>query len=389
MYSFIAPMLLVVILFMVAAGSLASHPAGTVQAKLSYLFQGYACLVCTTECYKFQATDKRGKLRLFGNIPAWPLMTLPFPISMIGLLLAATRAPSHNYLGSESFFNRQVAPQNRWEFLRDKLPRFNTSDLRNTKRGNEIQSFLRCRLATMTLQVMAIGILAPLSFPNAWAEYGASLGAVILIMLGSIMTLLKSKKSEIQPSRRSSILAWSIAVVGSSAFGLILGSAVGRRQMEMAGIHLANFGLLGMTFLGLFLILFSVKISLNSRTLIWVPVMPICGGFGMLAYSVAQFRSPLEQALITLGCMALFVELPCGLLYQHLFLEPFTIRDVWRRDLPAATRKQLLPIAFALVMPLGGLANAVLAVASLRRDRMLRLWWEARGAAEHRVRVRV
>lgn len=378
LYSIVVPMLLVTLLFIIAACSLAAYPAGTPESRLSFLFQGYTIIASTTQYYKFDKLNRRGKLHPLSQIPTWPVMAFPSPLNLIGLCLMTLRAPSHKNLCSESFYGRHVVPQYRWEFLREKLPRCNTGDLRSTEKGMEIQSFFRSKLAILSFQLFVIGTLSPITFPHIGVDSGAGLCAVLLLITGSVLTNFKSQKGRSQQKQTFSILAWALATVGAALYGLILGSAVGRAQMEMAGLHMTIFGLIGLTFLGILLICFSRKITHWWRALIWVPIMPIAGAFGTLASTVPPFRPLLEQILLTLGVFCLLIELPSSLYYQHLFLEPFTIRDVWRRDLPPATKKQLLPIALALVMPLGGLANALLAAASLRRDRMLRLWWESR-----------
>lgn len=364
------------------AASLARMPVGSDGRLLADGIQIYACVVGAWACYRCEKVNKRGALALRRQIPWWPFALIPGVGLLIALGLAERMTPGSTRRtgATDLFFNRKIVRQETWTSELNLLPRMRGSELAVVGEATRAQSILRCRAALLMLQMTACGILWPLELGNILFEFLLSTGAVTALIAGVLIKNLKPPgHSSLQ---RSSRVAWGWLAVslGSGSLGLLMGSSLGVALPLKAAAHLALLGLWGCLLGAIFLSFTTTWSTTPYRELIWVPVL-----FGALATGLAGTMSPpiaraLGEALVLGSILAWLADLPIGLHYQRLFLGPFALSDLWRRDLPAPARKRLLPIAAALLAPLGGSANAVLAVASLRREGRFRLWWETLGA---------
>ncbi len=375
------------ILFIFLGCGLARYPSGSPGYFLSYWLQGYAMVASLVACFRYESTATRGKLTSRWPFPLWPLTALPV-LNVVAIFMLMNRDTPHGPLVTSLFFDRRIAPRYRWDSLAAKLPRLRRSSLHSTGEVLKVQSFLRVATVLLSLEVGAIGIYWPLPFYSLVADWIAGVGATLCILAGLLLKGIQPPGKAPRPGTTRIVLAWSLLSLGSAFLGLLIGSAVGRAQIQLAGVQFYSFGMLGTVLAGLLMIVASGYLSGASRDGFWILVLWAFAILGGLATRLVQLEDPLEQLLLWSGILAWLLHLPIGLLYQRLFLAPFTLRDLWRRDLPSATRRRLLPATLALLLPLGGLANALLAVTAQRRDERLQLWWQAQQQAEHTLETR-
>lgn len=364
------------------AASLARMPAGSDASRLADGIQIYVGVAGVWACYRCETNNRRGSLALRRRIPWWPFAWLPGIGVLAAMALAERMTPgsSRRTGATDLFFNRKTVRRESWTAKLNLLPRMRGSELAMVGDSTRAQSILRCRAALLMLQMTACGILWPLELGSLFFEFLLSLGATTALIAG---VMIKNMKPPEQSSlQRSSRVAWGWLAVslGSATLGLLIGSNLGLALPLVAAGHLALLGIWGSSLGALLVPLTTAWSNTPFRELIWVPVLMTALTAGLAGTMSPPIARGLGEALALGSILAWLAELPLSLRYQRLFLEPFSLRDLGRRDLPAAARQRLLPLAAALLAPLGGLTNAVLAVASLRRDRLFRLWWETIGA---------
>lgn len=370
------------LLYLLVAGGLARQTSPSSEYWLSYLLQAYVQGVGAYACYRGEKLETRGKLTTHRfRPPLWPSFLLPWGLSVIVVIALLNRVLPRNILATTLFFDRRGAGSERWTSERELLPRLRRSELNSKGLMLEVDSLLRVRTTLLTFQMVPFGILWPFEFTSLVVELSLSLLAITAVLVGF---LLKNRQLDKRATRAPTAriwLVWGLAAGGSSSLGFLLGSACGLAKPEMVAGHIAFVGLGGL--LASLLIMVSTAFGSSSRAgdLSWFPVLLGLLAAGMIAALTEPHLYAFEPALLWGGVAAWVLALPIGLAYQHLFFEPFHIRDLWRRDLSAAARWRLLPICLALVLPLGGLANAVLAIAAQERDERLQLWWENRPTA--------
>lgn len=366
--------------FVFLATGFAMYPAGSVERSLSHIMQAYAVAVGTLAAYRCEKLELRGRLSSSRRWPVWPYFLLPWGFSIAPLLILGFRTTPSIYretLATTLFFDRRGAGNERWTSERELLPRLRQSESNAKGLMLDLDSLLRTRVVLLMLQMVAVGIWMPLKFDSLWIEVVTSFAATTLIVLGFLIKNRKLKKRTTKISPAGAWLSWGSAAIGSGLWGLLIGSSCGLIEPTGVAIHLYLSGLWG----GLLAILALTSGGIMDSfprfwDVIWLLVLGVISLFGWLTTELGPHLFAFEPALLWGGIAAWVLALPIGLAYQHLFFEPFHIRDLWRRDLSAAARWRLLPVGLALVLPLGGLANAVLALAAQARDERLQLWWE-------------
>ena len=371
--------LVVSVVFLIVAGSLARQAAPSSAHAFSYFLQAYAQVVGAYACHRGESLETRGKLTVHRwRPPLWPFFLLPWGLSIFAMIALLNRVlpTNRNSLATNLFFDRRGAGNERWTSERELLPRLRRSELNAKGLMLEVDSLLRARTALLAFQMVLFGILWPLAFSSLLLELASTLIAISAILVGFLLKNLQLGKRATRARPTRIWLAWGLTTCGSSVLGFLLGSACGLAKPAMVAAHVAAIGI-GAVLAGI-LIMVSTTFgsSIRPGELSWAAVLLGLLFVGLLAIQYEPHLFAFEPVLLWGTVAAWVLALPIGLAYQHLFFEPFHIRDLWRRDLSAAARWRLLPVGLALVLPLGGLANAVLAQAAQERDERLQLWWE-------------
>lgn len=373
------PAFVVPLLFALLCCGCAAHPAGTAAWKAGLLLQAYAAISCALICRRAEKLRRRGAIAPGRKWPLWPLAALPFGLSLPVLVAVMHRQVPDGPLVSPLFFDDQrFVARLKWELPYGRLPRLRNSKPGRTHREQVSKSILRVKTALLSLQAMTAGIFWPGRFPSLAAEFLCSLAATLVLAVGAAAANLKGRRERSLPGRAWTLFAWLATVAGASSFGYLLGSALGRAQPAYAGLHLTIAGFLG----AMVMALLSVSLAghmVSSRPALWMAAALPLGGLGFAAALSPLFLGSLEASLVVAGIAACLLDLPVGVAYRQTFLDPFRLADVRCTALPAATRRRLAAIAAALFLPFGGVANGVLALSALERERMLRGWWELRG----------
>lgn len=368
----------------------AQQPKSTIQGSIATGLQIYFSLIMAFGCHRYETAESRGRLTIRRRLPLWPLALLPWGLGVLGLLALLKRpsgAPGSLAFGL--FFDRTRAQRSNWLTAKEEIPRFRTSNLQSTGSSNQIDSLQRCQCVLLMFQSIALGVFLPFTPGNLPAAAMFALAACGATFFGYYLKSFKPSMNEPHPRLATLCIGNHLFSFGAAGLGVLIGCALGHSGTDLACFYLFIFGLFGAILAPLARAFSSGTRAAPNLDAAWIPVLWASIIFGAYGISLIDLRNLIENCLVWASITSWLLFLPIALLYQDLFIYPFTFRDLLSCKLAPESRRRLLPIALALVMPLGGLANAVLAVASLRRDRMLRLWWEARGAAEHRVRVRV
>ncbi len=364
--------------------SLLALPTDRPLRELGWGVELYLRLAGAFACRRAELLERRGALSPRRLLPFWPVALLPWGLSLLAPLALLHRVVpnrTRNARATTLFFNRTALSKEKWTLGRGLLPRWDSSALWASGEMREVQSLLRARTALLMLEAMALGLRFPVPIESRMAAVIANLALTTLLVAGYVIQSLEAPRQAAWPSGRRVAAAWSTTSTGALLLGFLMGSSLASSPPGETAAHIAIFGTWATLLSGLSFVLAGKFLPADgSQVLIWVGALMASMALGLTAVARPEAASQLTDALTAAALAAWLLDPLLGLFYQRLFLAPFSLQDLWSRTLSSSARTRLAPLVLALFLPLGGLANALLAVRSQRKDALFRAWWESRAA---------